>query len=175
MTKRMVGAGWFLVLSPVLAAPVAATTVQRDYLSHGVANCYASRFADESSLHRSAMGISNAGSSAIFVTCDFDVSPNVPNLTPAVGIDQVAIAFLNTSSTDVSVSCTLASGILRVATYYPRTTVVARNSGVAGILAWSATNDFGGNKIPAPAVVCQLPPSIEISYTLLRATEEVGQ
>ena len=175
MVKRMVCAGWFLVLSLGLAEPVAAITVQRDYLSHGVVNCNASRFADGVSLHRSAMGIRNVGSSAVFVTCDFDVSPNVPNMTPAVGIDQVVIALLNTSANDVNVSCTLASGILHVGTFISRTTVVQRNSGMAGILAWSATNDFGGEKIPAPAVVCLLPPSVEISYTWLRTFEEIGQ
>lgn len=175
MAKKMMGAGGFLVLSLALATPAGAATVQRDYLSHGIANCRASSFADESSLYRSAMGMKNVGSKSIFVTCDFDVSPNVPNLTPNLGIDQVAIAFLNYTATDASIGCTLASGILHVAIYSPKTAFASRNLGAAGVAFWSATNDFGGNKIAAPAVTCVLPPNIEISYTVLKATEEVGQ
>lgn len=170
---RWVAGVWMLGLC--IAAPASAATVQRDYLSHGASACHASRSSDEALLRRSAMGLSNIGTAPVFLTCDFDVAPNVPNLDPSIGIDMVAIGFLNQTSTDVSVKCTLASGILHVATYSSKTAVAARNSGAAGVLSWFAADDNGGEAIAAPALGCLLPPSVEVVYTLVRATEEAGQ
>lgn len=177
MTKYAAGACWILVLWFGHIASAPAATVQRDYLDHGGTTCRGARPVDANSLQFTPQGVRNIGSKPVFVTCDFDVGPNVPNLNPAVGIDDVAIAFLNLTSIDASVRCTMVSGILHVTTSSSKTTVAAapQNGGAAGVLDWSAESDNGGNRIPAPALSCFLPPSVEISYTFLRTTEDVGQ
>ena len=158
-----------------LIASAPAATVQRDYLDHGGSTCRGARPLDNDSLQFTPKGVRNIGSKPVFVTCDFNVAPNVPNLNPAVGIDAVNIAFLNLTSSDVSVRCTLVSGILHVTTSSSKTTVAERNGGAAGVLSWIAEFDNGGKRIPAPALSCSLPANVEITYTLVTTTQDVGQ
>jgi hypothetical protein len=177
MTKYAAGACWVLGLWLGHIAPVPAATVQRDYLDHGGTTCRGARPVDNDSLQFTPKGVRNTGSKSVYVTCDFDVGPNVPNLNPAVGIDAVSIAFLNLTSSDADVRCTQVSGILHVTTSSSKSTVAAapQNGGAAGVLSWTAEFDNGGERIPAPALSCLLPASIEVAYTFVRTTEDVGQ
>jgi hypothetical protein len=165
-----------LCLGVFFASPVHGATISRSSISHGVANCRGARLSDESVLRRSPMGITNTGDKPVFVTCDFDQGPNWPNYESVVGISSVTIAFLNPTGTNVTVNCTLADGILHVANYFPKATVVEGGPGApAAVPTWTSEADNGGKLFAAPALSCTLPKGIEISYLLVLYFEEIGQ
>src|SRR5678815_4490719 len=148
MGKYAVSACWILVLWLGHIASAPAATVQRIYLDHGGTTCRGARAADNNSLQYSPKGVRNIGTKPVFVTCDFDVGPNIPNFNPAVGIDIVTIAFLNLAGKNENVSCTLVSGILHATTSSSKTAFVEWLGG-AGMATWMSDTDFGGEHIPA--------------------------
>ena len=105
-----------LVVSSLALPSARAATIEREYLSHGVANCQPALSTYDASLRRKPMGIQNTGTKPVYLTCDFDIGPNWPGYGSTVGFRRIDVAFLNASRTDVEVKCSLISGILEVPT-----------------------------------------------------------
>lgn len=176
MTMKKFLAALVVGLAGSILFPASAATVLQSSISHGVGNCRGPRVGDESQLYRSANGVRNDGNTAVFVTCDFDQGPNWPNYENVTGIAAITIAFLNGTTKNASLSCTLADGILHVNEYVTKSVVVqGRPQNYAAVPTWTADADNEGMLFAAPSVTCSLPPGIEISYVLVRSYQEVGQ
>ena len=165
-----------VAVSSLCLPPARAATIEREFLSHGVANCQAALAQYEPSLRKKPMGILNIGTKPVFLTCDFDMGPNWPGYGSTEGFRRIDVAFLNVSGTDAVVKCSLITGILEVPTTWAKTTTAkGLPYNDAGVIDWFADTDNGGTLFNSPALSCILPPNVELSYILVRYEEDIGQ
>lgn len=145
-----------------------AATVQRNYLSHGTANCQSALPAFDGNIRKRPMAIGNEGTSTAFLTCDTE---SISNYGP--GFLVVAVYLRNrAAAADITVNCTLVSGIFVPAIAIPMTSGAIPQGGTATI-SWSA-EDEDDDTLRAPGISCALPPGIDISAVQYVYPEEVG-
>ena len=161
----------FLLAGLVLTAtcvPAEAATVARRNLSHGVANCQAALPAFDGNIRKRPKGIGNEGTSAAFVTCDFE---HLPDLYDA--ITSVQIFVRNNGGASATFDCTLVQGFGGGS--FGANIVKSMNvsAGSGGNLTWTAS-DNGGANMTLPSASCKLAPGMEIYGTMLTFIEEIG-
>lgn len=134
-------------------APGAAIARQHTIYGNAPGNCQSTRSDYLASYRVRAQSVDNEGSGAIWVACApgtlFDVS----------GAIDLHMGVRNTSSSPVTVNCTVVSGLSSgITTYFAKSVTLAANS--ESEIVWDAIVDNGNQYIQLPAsFVCALPPS----------------
>lgn len=145
-----------------------AVTVNRDYLSHGTANCQSALPVFDGNIRKRPAAVANEGTATAFVTCD---SESIND--GATGFSQVGVYVLNRAGTDgVTLTCTLVNAVFTAGATVTKTSAAIPASST-GFITWS-TADNGGNNFTAPAVSCALPPGVDISFMQFIYPEDVG-
>ena len=153
----------------LLPTDAAANAVLRDVISHGTANCQSALPVFDGNIRKRPKALANEGSSAAFVTCDFESTPNA--------MSQVAVVrvfFINRSAAARTISCTAVFGVGDTVLVPSNTKSITAAAGEAVELEWDANNDNGGAFYSAPALSCNLAPGVEISVVNLSYLEEIG-
>ncbi|HST43965.1 MAG TPA: hypothetical protein VLK29_01945 [Luteimonas sp.] len=150
------------------ATPARALDVDRSYLSHGTANCQAALPVFDGNIRKRPKAIANEGTSAAFITCDFENGPNGLRK-----ISGVAIYLKNRSAATAVVNCTLVQGFGD--TQYEANVTKSQELAAdgEGALVWTS-DDYAGNRLTVPSTSCSLPPGVEIFGTQLEFPEYVG-
>lgn len=165
MSFRILLAG--LALS-VVCAPAESATIYRTHLSHGVANCQPALPAFDGNIRKRPKGIGNEGTSAAFVTCDFEHLPNALN-----SVSWAIVYARNNGAASAEFTCTLvqAFGATSYGANVVKTATIA--AGGSGDIGFGAS-DNGGDALTLPAISCKLSPGVEIYGTALAFFEEIG-
>jgi len=148
-----------------------AATSYRVAVNHAAAACTGSTQLDRNMTRARAMGLANIKDGVSEVNCGGVSTPF--NNSGDVEIFEAALR--NSSRESVDVSCMLEDGVedgaTTIATKYPKTVTIA--AGAVGWVNWS-TFDSGGSNFRFPALICQLPRNVAISYTAVIYQEDVG-
>jgi hypothetical protein len=159
-------AGIGVLLATAVSGHASAATVQRDFTSHGPANCQPQSVLDSKLVMRST-GIYNIGDSNSFVTCDFGADLN------GSGFKTIEIWFLNNFGAG-QVRCTLIDGSSLTGYKTITKSLWPLDPGLPTPLGWT-TADNGGENFQFPAVQCLLPPNYQLFNVHAVLDEDVGE
>lgn len=155
------------LLASVVAPGASAATVQRDYTSHGPANCQPMSLRDAKLVIRSS-GIFNTGDSDSFVTCDFETDSN------GAGFRTIEILFMNIGGSG-QVRCTLIDGSSLTGYKTITKSLFPLAIGLPATLSWTAAADNVGENFAFPAIQCLLPPQHQLFDVHGVFEEDVGE
>lgn len=163
-----------LLLAPALVASDTAVAVDSDrsFFQNATGACQAALPAYEGLVRKRPLTLQNDGSSAAFVSCALmGTTKGADNIR---SIRDVSVAFVNNrSSGDVTVSCTLVTGIANFGEGY-----ITRSAtlipGALDVVTWDATDNGDIGFEYAGNVSCLLPPGAGLAYTLSNYAVDVG-
>jgi hypothetical protein len=164
---QFAAAGIAALLATAMPGHASAATVQRDYISHGPANCQPQSVSDASLVMRTT-GIYNIGNSSSFVTCDFDITD-----LNGLGFKSIEIVFVNNFGSG-QVRCTLIDGSMFSGYKSITKSLWPLDPGLPTPLGWT-TADNDGKNFEFPAVQCLLPPKYLMFNVEVVLEEDVGE
>ena len=151
-----------------LSGQASAVTVNRNYFSHGTANCQSALPVFDGNIRKRPLAVANEGTTTAFITCDSE-SIN----SSASGFSKVGVYFINRAGTaGLTVNCTLVNGVITAFGSFPKTTAAIAVGAQDNIL-WTTADNAGAN-FEAPAVSCALPAGVDIGAMQFQYPEDVG-
>ena len=163
-TLAVVGASAF-------ASPAEAATSYRTAINHAAAACMGALPVDRNKLEARSMGLTNVQGGIANINCGGAATPYNNN----GDVEVYETALRNNGAASIDVNCMLVDGledgIVTVTTSYPKTLTLA--AGAVGWIDWTSADNAGKNFI-YPAMTCQLPGDVAISYTAVIYQVDVG-
>lgn len=146
-----------------------AEEIPRTWLVNATGACSGSLPLFEGVLRKRPTGISNDGSSSVFISCSM-VGDEVNS-----GAHYVLANFANRGTDSATVQCTFVDGVVPElgafpAAYYSK--AMTLGAGEAGLMSWIP--EWGETFSPLPNLSCILPPGSEINLVGYVYSQEVG-
>ena len=162
------------IMSILWADSAQAVDVSRYDQQSAVGLCQAQLPAHRDSLRARPLGLTNDGTTPIFVNCGWQGDDAAGSTR---GATRISVNVSNGGTTPIVVNCTLISGFqsgfVTQATYTPKAIGVTAGSG--GFIEWVPAEVAGAPAtIKLPSVSCQLPPKATLQYTGKVYSENVG-
>lgn len=148
-----------LILALTLALPAAANagTPSDSRVTLAAGACQTALPVFDGVVRKRPLAVQNEGTSITFVTCGLEGRFNAEQATT-----YVFLGFVNNSSSEATVNCTLVDGRDSISdpVYMPKTVLLGANTPMTE-LAWTSVDNEGDNFI-YPAISCSLPPGTGI-------------
>lgn len=157
----------------LVSTPAAAVDSDRSFFQNATGACQSALPAYEGLVRKRPLTLQNEGSGAAFISCS--LMGTTKGTYDIRSIRDVSVAFVNNrSSGDVTVSCTLVSGIANFGEGYV-TKSVTLIAGALDVVTWDVSDNGGLGFEYAGNVSCMLPPGAGIAYTLSNYGVDVGE
>lgn len=168
--------GTMLVLAAA-AAPGAsqAATIASKWKSNAAGVCQSAFSSGAGAVIRARpLAVQNEGAANAFVTCSLPYNDEGNELPTGGNFNDIGVRLVNTTASNVEVTCTLVSGTDTASTVFvPKAGIISANA--VGLILFSTT-DLPGDPamIEAPNFSCGLPPGLGVNYVYYYYNRQIG-
>jgi hypothetical protein len=149
-----------LTISAAASQPAAALDRYRFPAGHAAAFCQASLPAFEGLVRKRPLAVQNEGASTAYITCSFPMDQG------ATVLEGMIMMFVNNTSGNLPITCTMVTGSETLVTYLPATKVAAPG--------YTSQPWYPGNGNMMVSFNCALPPGTGIHYIYAATKADVG-